>query len=110
VFSIEWAPDALADVERIRPFDARPIFAALAEIRHQADVETRNRKPLREPLEELPDASWEVRVGEFRVFYRISGEALGAEQVGVGKTARILRVIFKGRSTTAEALRRGRAP
>jgi mRNA-degrading endonuclease RelE of RelBE toxin-antitoxin system len=110
MFPIEWSPDALADVERIRPFDVRSIFRAVEELQHQADVETRSRKPLREPIDELPEDPWELRVGAFRVVYRIREEPPGTEGASQGKIVRILRVIFKGRFTMQEALERGRKP
>ena len=75
-------------------------MAAIEVLRTQAEMQTRNRKPLVEPIELLPDATWEVRVGDHRVFYRIAG----------GQTVDILRVILKGTSTTAEAVGRGRKP
>jgi hypothetical protein len=58
--------------------------------------ETRNRRPLKLPIPELPDAQWQSRVGEYRIFYCVVGM----------ETALILRVILKGTETTLEALRR----
>jgi mRNA-degrading endonuclease RelE of RelBE toxin-antitoxin system len=97
-YELQWSEEAKADMRRIPAFRRRPVFAAVEQLRGQAEVETRNRKPLAEPIEDLPDATWEVRVGEYRCLYRIDG----------GQTARVLRVIFKGTSTIAEAVARGR--
>jgi hypothetical protein len=57
-------------------------------------IETRNRKRLEEPIDQIPGASWEVRVAEHRIFYAISP----------GQTVRILRVILKGTQTTDQAV------
>jgi hypothetical protein len=65
---------------------------AVDALAHQALVETINRKPLREPLSTLPDATWEVRVDRHRVLYRIDAG-----------TVRVLRVILKT-ATTGESL------
>jgi mRNA-degrading endonuclease RelE of RelBE toxin-antitoxin system len=37
---------------------------------HQAEVETRNRKPMRPN----PVAPWELRIGDLRVYYEVKGE------------------------------------
>jgi mRNA-degrading endonuclease RelE of RelBE toxin-antitoxin system len=99
-YEIQWSEEAKADMRRIPAFRRRPMFAAIEQLRSQAEVETRNRKPLAEPIEELPDGTWEVRVGEYRGLYRIDE----------GQTARVLRVIFKGTSSIAEAVAQGRRP
>jgi hypothetical protein len=46
-----------------------------SQLRHQLEVPTRNRKPLRQPA--LFNATWELRFGpdyRFRVFYRVDAE------------------------------------
>jgi len=99
-YEIRWSNEARADIRAVPVFRRGPIFAAIEQLQAQAEFQTRNRKPLVEPLEILPDATWEVRVGEHRVFYRID----------LGQTVDILRVILKGGTTTAEAIGRGRKP
>jgi hypothetical protein len=93
-YIIQWDPRAEAELEAIHVFDSRPIVQAVRELAHQAETETRNRKPLLHPIEDVPQASWEVRVVEHRVLY----------EVKEGQTVRILRVILKGRQTTGEAV------
>jgi hypothetical protein len=93
-YSIEWAPRAETEIDEIRAFDARPILTAVNQLRNEAEVETRNREPLRAPLPELPEASWEARVGDHHVLH----------QVREGRIVRVLRVILKGRRTISEAL------
>jgi plasmid stabilization system protein ParE len=74
---------------RVSAFDQRPIVQAIRRLADQAEVATKNRKPLREPLHQLRDATWEIRVGNHRVFYEIREEG----------TVRILRVIIKSGTT-----------
>ena len=50
---------------------------------------------LREPLDDLSQAEWNVRVGDYRVLY-----------CAVGPTVQVLRVILKGTATLEEALAR----
>ena len=67
---------------------------AVDQLVHDAEREARNRKRLRRRLDGLAGAEWNLRVGEFRVFYQIIDERI----------ARILRVILKGTETTDRAL------
>src|SRR5688572_15956105 len=85
-YTIEWAPSADAELAALHVFDSRPIVRAVRELAHEAETETRNRKPLLQPIENVPEASWEIRVVEHRVLY----------EVKEGQTVRILRVILKG--------------
>jgi hypothetical protein len=104
-YRLEWTAAAEADLGELRTFDARPIVQAVEELRQQAETRTRNRKPLDEPIEQLPEASWEVRVGDHRVFYDVRAEEPDdvppAEESKPRKTVRVLRVILKGRHTTS---------
>jgi mRNA-degrading endonuclease RelE of RelBE toxin-antitoxin system len=83
---------ARAELREIQVFYRRPIVEAVRQLAHDAEIETRNRKRLGEPLDLLPDATWECRVGPFRVLYAIEG-----------RTVRVLRVILKT-GTTQESL------
>jgi mRNA-degrading endonuclease RelE of RelBE toxin-antitoxin system len=83
---------AVDEFETFRAFDRPRIRRAVDELAEKAEVETTNRKPLREPLQLLPEATWEVRVGPFRVLYRFDDG-----------TVIVLRVILK-RGTTEESL------
>jgi mRNA-degrading endonuclease RelE of RelBE toxin-antitoxin system len=97
-YAVEWSDEAKVDLAGIRAHRRRAVMVAVDELERLAEVRTRHRKPLAEPLEELPPASWQVAVGgDFRVFY----------WVDTGKLVRILRVIQKGRQTTAQALGSG---
>lgn len=97
-YEIEWSEEAKSDLEQVPVFRLGGIVKAVEELAHHALIETRNRKPLAQPLEDLAEATWEVRVGEYRVFYSVPDE----------QTVRILRAILKGARTTADAVARGR--
>ena len=66
------------DLRAIRPYDRSGIPDAMEEaLTHAPDTETRNRKRLSDllpPFEFVPPV-WELRVGEFRVFYDVDREA-----------------------------------
>jgi hypothetical protein len=100
MYVVELSAEAQADMRAIRAFHRPGVYRALADLSHQAEVETRHRKPLLEPLEDLPQATWEIRAGDYRAFYVIRS---GEEQ-----TVRVLRVILKGTATTLEALNKAR--
>ena len=91
-FRIEWTDQAKIELRRVRAFDRPPIRKAVVALEHEAVAETINRKPLREPLSTLPEATWEVRVGRHRVLYQVEGG-----------TVWVLRVILKT-GTTGESL------
>ena len=95
-YAIEWSPTAEVEIDQMRAFDARAVLHAIELLAAQAEVETRNRKPLRHPLEEIPVGAWEVRVGAWRILYEVKKQ---------DRIVRILRVILKGRQSTQAALR-----
>jgi hypothetical protein len=96
-YEIGWSEEAKADVAEIPAFRRGPVIVAIERLRYQAEMESRHRKPLREPIEELPQATWEIRVGDYRGLYWIEE----------GRTAHILRVILKGAQTIRAAMMRG---
>ena len=72
MYEIEVSESALGELDRIRPHDRNPILDAIEEqLLHVPHVETRNRKPLSglvPPFEAVLPV-WELRVGEYRVYY-----------------------------------------
>lgn len=84
MFQVNFTPDAEQDLRQLRKYDQQQILAAVeAQLLHQPDQETRNRKRLR------PNAlaEWELRVGNFRIFYDVNAddslvsiEAVGEKQ------------------------------
>jgi mRNA-degrading endonuclease RelE of RelBE toxin-antitoxin system len=82
----------LADLRSIgSAYDLAPIVTAVRTLDDQADVVTRSRRPLARPISWCPDATWQLRVGNYRVLYRF-GEGV----------VFVLRVRFKGTKTTEE--------
>ena len=93
-----WDEEAMAELAALSAFQRRIVVDNVEDqLRYQPDVETRNRKPLREPLKELPQASWELRIHAYRVLYWIPD----------GRTVAVLRVILKGTETLTEAVGKG---
>lgn len=68
-FEIEYTQRAANHLRRYRKFEQKIILdAADEQLQFEPMIETRNRKQLSE--NEL--ASWELRIGDFRVFYDIN--------------------------------------
>ena len=92
-YRVELAQAAEQELDELRAFDARPIVRAIWALEQQAETPTRNRKPLRGPIAGVARASWELRVGDYRILYEVRKD----------RVVRVLRVIFKGRLTMDEA-------
>ena len=77
LFALEFSEGVKEDLEGLRAYDCRILFEAIeTQLTHTPHVETKNRKLLRNlvpPFEAVPPI-WQLRVGEFRVFYDISEE------------------------------------
>jgi mRNA-degrading endonuclease RelE of RelBE toxin-antitoxin system len=96
MYGIEWSEGAKVELKQLRAFQRPLIRAAIAELVHQAETETRNRKRLQSGIDipaDYPDPTWEIRVGTHRVLYCVEGE-----------TVRVLGVKLKGTQTTGEIL------
>jgi mRNA-degrading endonuclease RelE of RelBE toxin-antitoxin system len=68
-----------------------------AQLLHEPNVETRNRKPLKRPM--AIGADWELRLGpdnRFRVFYQVNAEAREVRVLAVGVKDRT-RLFFAGK-------------
>jgi mRNA-degrading endonuclease RelE of RelBE toxin-antitoxin system len=90
-FAIRYSDRYLHDFLRVDAFDRARIRAAVLLLEEQADVATRNRRPLKRPVSWCPEATWQLRAGDYRVLYRIGGRDVLA-----------LRVSLKGSRTTEE--------
>jgi len=89
---MEFDQEALSELLTVPAFHHRRIMGAIRDLHHQAETETRNRKPLATPLDLLPEATWELRVDPYRVLYFVAA-----------RTVRVLRVIMKV-GTTEDSL------
>ena len=81
MYDIEFAPGALEDLRSLRKFEQQQVLDGIeSQLRHQPTVETRNRKRLR-PNE---IAMWELRIGQFRVFYNVDDQRLTVRIEAIG--------------------------
>jgi mRNA-degrading endonuclease RelE of RelBE toxin-antitoxin system len=70
-FSIRLTESAIEDLDYFRKNEREIIAEGIALfLTHDANVETRRRKPLR-PNRMAP---WELRIDDYRVFYELEGE------------------------------------
>jgi len=81
MFQIDFTPAAIEDLRSFRKHDQQQIISGIeTQLRHQPTEQSRNRKRLR------PNqlAEWEVRIGNFRLFYDVDAdnEVVKIEAVG----------------------------
>ncbi len=80
-FQIEVTAEAKIDLSYYTAFERKIIVSEIREqLTYQPHVETKNRKPSRDN----PIASWELRVGKYRVFYEVDEMARTVSIVSVG--------------------------
>lgn len=71
-YVIEYSPEAEEHMLWLTKRQQRIVLDSVdRQLSHQPNVETRNRKPMRPN----PIASWELRIGELRVYYEVRDEA-----------------------------------
>ncbi|PWB80770.1 MAG: hypothetical protein C3F08_03590 [Candidatus Methylomirabilota bacterium] len=77
VYSIRFAHGVLGDLKRLSAYRRSILFEAIeTQLAHEPTASTSNRKLLVNlvpPLDAVPPV-WELRVGEYRVFYDVSAE------------------------------------
>ena len=84
-YFIEFSEDAERHLDQLRAYDRSIVIAAIKEqLRHEPAVPTRHRVRLRD----TPLASWELRVGDFRIFYNVEEERVTVLIVAVGEKDR----------------------
>jgi len=80
-YRIEVTEEAKGDLSYYTAFERKLIVSGIREqLTHQPHIETKNRKPLRDN----PIASWELRVGKYRVFYEVDDTVNTVSVVSVG--------------------------
>jgi len=98
--------EAWTEVHLLRVFERRAVMRAVDELSHQAELETRNRKPLRHPIAELPDATWEVRVPpRYHQGGRYDREDLG--ETAMSRPFTVTRAEARELKRRSESVRRG---
>ena len=84
-FTIVFTPHAREHLKAMRKAEQQRIADAIdAQLIHQPSQPTRNRKH----LDENPLAPWELRVGDFRVFYDIGREDNRVVIIAIGRKVR----------------------
>jgi mRNA-degrading endonuclease RelE of RelBE toxin-antitoxin system len=79
MFTIEFSESVSEDLADLRAFDRKRILDHVEiQLAHDPTMETRNKKMLvgLNPPWEHAGPLWELRVGEFRVFYAVNEEEL----------------------------------
>ena len=80
-YRIEITEEAKVDLSHYTAFERKLIVSPIREqLSEQPKVETKNRKPLRDN----PIATWELRIGKYRVFYEVDEARLTVVIVSVG--------------------------
>ena len=80
-FQIELTESAQDDLQQYTAAERKTIVTGLrVQLMDQPDVETANRKRLREN----PVATWELRIGRFRAFYEIDENNVRVTVVAIG--------------------------
>lgn len=80
-YTIEVTEDAKEDLSYYTAFERKTIVVEIrTQLTHQPTVETKNRKELRHN----PIATWELRVGMYRIFYEVDKIAQIVNIVSVG--------------------------
>jgi len=88
MYEIEYTPEAFEDLGSFRKFEQGHILDEVdAQLQYEPNVETRNRKQLR------PNAvaEWELRIGNFRVFYDVfqAAKVVRVEAVGYKRRSQL---------------------
>lgn len=81
-FTIEFSPDARDHLRSLKKRDQQAIVDAIADqLTQQPDQPTKHRKR----LDDNPVAPWELRIGDFRVFYDLIRDDQVVAVVAVGQ-------------------------
>jgi len=78
MFTIEYAKGVAEDLKNIRAYERVKILDGIdKQLMHEPSVQTRNRKILVGliPPWEYIEPVWELRIGEYRVFYDVDEES-----------------------------------
>lgn len=74
VYTLRYAAGVAGDLKKIRAYERKRILGAIEkQLRHQPSLETRNRKTISglEPPWDHREPIWELRVGQYRIFYDV---------------------------------------
>jgi mRNA-degrading endonuclease RelE of RelBE toxin-antitoxin system len=97
-YGIHISHGAAGELKAIRAYDRQRIVDEIGrQLRHQPTAQTRNRKPVpaaAASFEHVPPL-WELRVGEYRVFYDVNADT---------ETVSVRAVRHKGQGQTTEEI------
>lgn len=80
-FSLDMTDEAEEDLRHYKAFERKQIINDIqVQLTHEPRQETNSRKALRQN----PIASWELRIGKYRVFYEIDDEDRVVSVISVG--------------------------
>jgi len=88
---VEYDQEAFDDLDEVDAFDIPVLRTAIGRLQYEALSQTMRRCPLDRPVSWCPDATWQQRCGNYRIFYRVED-----------RTVRVLRVKWKGSRTTED--------
>lgn len=82
MYQIELSPSAVEDLKSLKRFEQRFVLDSIEQhLSFEPTNLTRNRKPLRQ--NEISE--WELRLGDFRVFYDVDESRLAVRVKAVGR-------------------------
>jgi hypothetical protein len=90
-YTLRYSLELDRDLDEIPAYDGPIIRAGVVVLRDQAERPTRNRRPLESQVSWCPDATWQLRLRQYRVLYSVHEH-----------TVSLLRVTLKERRTTEE--------
>ena len=90
-YRILYSSEYLEDYRALEAFDRAKARSAVLVLADQAEVPARNRRPLAAPVPWCPEATWKLRIEDYRLLYRVEAG-----------TVFVLRVQFKGSGTIEE--------
>ena len=80
-YQIEVTEEAATDLQCYTAYERQIVVSQIRiQLLHEPLVATKNRKPLREN----PIAPWELRIGKYRVFYKVEEDAQTVVIISVG--------------------------
>ncbi|MCB1194090.1 MAG: hypothetical protein KDK90_26880 [Leptospiraceae bacterium] len=93
MYEIEYTQDAINDLKWFKKNEQKTIIDMIdLQLKYEPLLETRNRKQLRTNS----TAEWELRIGDFRVFYNVFGKIYIVEIERIGEKFGN-RIFFQGK-------------
>ncbi len=97
-YEVQFAESVRTELAEVKPYQRRPIINAIEnQLPHQPNVVTRNRKQIQGSIPDFGATVpiWELRVGDYRIFYEVRDEP---------RIVEVLAIRFKPPHSTTEAI------